>query len=72
MPIADTHRGKNYCWTFLDTINHVLVGDMIKIMKQSKFFTIVVDESTDLSVTNNLVVFIKFRNKVRESIVGFL
>ena len=62
--VGKPHRSKNYGWEFIFAIDDVIVNKQLARIKQAPFYCIIADESTDISVTKNLAVYIKYRDGV--------
>ena len=59
--ILDIWRSKNYGFDFVECINIVVHEAIINEICESEFHTPIVNESTDISVTKMLIVYIKYR-----------
>ena len=58
------HRGKHYGWELLHYISAVLEGKTVDDLKETKFFSLAVDESTDIALKKNLVLVAKYLSNV--------
>uniref|UniRef100_A0A8C1MMI3 HAT C-terminal dimerisation domain-containing protein n=1 Tax=Cyprinus carpio TaxID=7962 RepID=A0A8C1MMI3_CYPCA len=56
-------RSKNYAFEFVECINSVVQTEMISSIRNARVHTLIVDESTDISVHKMLVLYIKFREQ---------
>jgi hypothetical protein len=54
-PVPDSWRSKNYAFEFVDSIDSV-----ISELRNVKFHTLTVDESTDILLTKMLILYTKF------------
>ena len=59
--IPQAWRSKNYAFEFVDCINHVIQNEISDEFHKSAFHTLIVDESTDISVQKMLILYVKFR-----------
>nr|XP_033818665.1 E3 SUMO-protein ligase KIAA1586-like [Geotrypetes seraphini] len=59
--IPDSWRSKNYAFEFLDCINAIVKRETFTEIRRSPFHTLIIDESTDISVSKMLIIYIKFR-----------
>ncbi|XP_067838407.1 uncharacterized protein [Heptranchias perlo] len=53
---------KNYVFEFLESINSVIHAEIMSEIRQSLFYTLIIDESTDISVSKILTIYFKFRD----------
>lgn len=58
--IPKNWRSKNYAFEFVDCINCVIEKEAILELRESRFHTLIVDESTDISVQKVLILYFKF------------
>jgi hypothetical protein len=61
--IPESWRSKNYAFEFINCINSTIKTGILKEIKQSAYHTLIVDESTDISVSKMLILYMKFRNE---------
>lgn len=59
--LPESWRSKNYAFEFLESINSVIQHDMLREIASARFHTLVVDESTDISVSKHLILYFKYR-----------
>ncbi|XP_078522998.1 uncharacterized protein LOC144792009 [Lissotriton helveticus] len=59
--IPDSWRSKNYAFEFLEAINSVIHCEAMRELRQALHHTLIIDESTDISVTKMLILYFKFR-----------
>nr|XP_009858660.1 E3 SUMO-protein ligase KIAA1586-like [Ciona intestinalis] len=59
--IPESWRSKNYAFEFLQNINAVVQSEILTEIRESKYHTLVVDESTDISVSKMLILYFKYR-----------
>ncbi|XP_078518450.1 zinc finger protein 862-like [Lissotriton helveticus] len=59
--IPDSWRSKNYAFEFLEAINSVIHCEAMTELRQALYHTLIIDESTDISVTKMLILYFKFR-----------
>jgi hypothetical protein len=57
------YHGEKNCGKFLFHISLVVQKKMLDRIRDFRFFGIIIDESTDIFVTNHLVVFVGFVKK---------
>lgn len=53
--LPDSWRSKNYAFEFVECIDTVVREKCMKEIRESEFHTLIVDESTDISVTKILI-----------------
>ncbi|XP_040294715.1 zinc finger protein 862-like [Bufo bufo] len=61
LAIPQSWRGKNYAFEFVECINETVQAEMMAELRSATFHTLVVDESTDISVSKMLILYAKFR-----------
>jgi len=54
-------RSKNYAFEFVECINSVVHKVIMAELRNASYRTLIVDESTDISVTKMLILYVKFR-----------
>ncbi|XP_059179040.1 E3 SUMO-protein ligase KIAA1586-like [Physella acuta] len=59
--IPDSWRSKNYAFEFVEAINKVVVKNILTELRVASFHTLIVDESTDITVHKMLILYFKFR-----------
>ncbi|CAL9694135.1 unnamed protein product [Knipowitschia caucasica] len=59
--IPENWRSKNYAFEFVNSINEIVQNETMCSVKNSPWHTLIVDESTDISVHKMLVLYIKYR-----------
>ncbi|XP_078538800.1 zinc finger protein 862-like [Lissotriton helveticus] len=59
--IPDSWRSKNYAFEFLEAINSVIHCEAMTELRQALYHTLIIDESTDISVSKMLILYFKFR-----------
>ncbi|XP_078504219.1 uncharacterized protein LOC144762807 [Lissotriton helveticus] len=59
--IPDSWRSKNYAFEFLQAINGVIHCEAMAELRNTLYHTLIIDESTDISVTKMLILYFKFR-----------
>lgn len=59
--IPENWRSKNYAFEFVESIDEIVKDTVMSEIRESEFHTLIVDESTDISVTKMLIVYIKYR-----------
>ncbi|XP_070551357.1 uncharacterized protein [Ptychodera flava] len=64
--IDQNHRGKNYAWEFVSSLSDVKEQEILAELKKARFYTLIADESTDISTTKNLMLYVKYRYQVSE------
>ncbi|XP_069089935.1 E3 SUMO-protein ligase KIAA1586-like [Pleurodeles waltl] len=60
--IPDSWRSKNYAFDFLEAIDRVIRSDFMAELRSARYHTLIIDESTDISVTKMLILYFKFRS----------
>ena len=60
--IPDSWRSKNYAFEFLEAINSVILSDAMAELRSAQYHTLIIDESTDITVTKMLILYFKFRS----------
>ena len=61
--IPENWRSKNYAFEFVECISFVLKTELMSELRKSAFHTLIIDESTDISVQKMLIVYFKYRPK---------
>ena len=61
-PISSTHRSTYSTWEFVHALNAVVEENDIQLMRNAKFYSLLVDESNDISTTKNLLIYCQFVN----------
>lgn len=61
LKLPDGWRSKNYAFEFVECIDSVVKDMCMHEIRESQFHTLIVDESTDISVTKMLIIYIKYR-----------
>lgn len=59
--LPEAWRSKNYVYEFLEIIV-IIKEEILNNWSRSSFHTIIIDESTDITVSKMLIFYIKFRN----------
>lgn len=59
--IPESWRSKNYAFEFVECISLVLRTQLMTELRKSAFHTLIIDESTDISVQKMLIVYFKYR-----------
>ena len=59
--IPESWRSKNYAFEFVECINAVVKETIMNDIRNSEFHTLIIDESTDISVSKMLIIYIKYR-----------
>jgi len=59
--IPASWRSKNYAFEFTECINGVIKNQILSEIRESPFHTLIIDESTDISTSKMLIMYIKFR-----------
>ena len=62
--LPDIWRSKNYAFKFVAAINEVVADDIFTEFRVSLFNTLIVDESTDITVHKVLVLYFKYRSPI--------
>lgn len=55
-----------------EAICKVISSDVIKELKEAKFYSVLLDESTDISVQQNLLIFVRHVNALGEPVTKYL
>ncbi|KAK0044069.1 E3 SUMO-protein ligase [Biomphalaria pfeifferi] len=61
--IPESWRSKNYAFEFSECVNSVVKTEMFTEIKNAAYHTLIVDESTDISVSKMLILYMKYRNE---------
>ena len=61
--IPEGWRSKNYAFEFVNSINEIVQNETMCNVKNAPWHTLIVDESTDITVKKMLVLYIKYREK---------
>src|SRR5688572_8253406 len=59
--IPESWRSKNYAFEFVECISAVVKEIIMNDIRKSEFHTLLIDESTDISVSKMLIIYIKYR-----------
>ena len=59
--IPENWRSKNYAFEFVQCIDFVVNYQLMSELRQSAFYTLILDESTDTSVQKMLILYVKYR-----------
>ena len=72
-PISPTHRSTFCTWEFVRSLNSVVEEDDIQSLRNTRFHSLLVDESNDVSTKKNLLIYFQFVNtKSRKLEVKFM
>ena len=66
--LSSTHRTKHSTWEFVHALNSVVEDNDVMKLKQANFFSLLLDESNDISVTKNLMLYVQFVNPTLHSV----
>ena len=58
--LSKTHRSSYSTWEFVHALNAVVETDDIQSLKQERYFSLLVDESNDVSNAKNLLVYCQY------------
>lgn len=58
--VLDSWRGKNYAFVFVDCLAQVTTKHVVTAIQEAPFHTLIVDESTDVSTSKMLALYIKY------------
>ena len=61
--IPESWRSKNYAFEFVNSINEIVQNETMCNVKNAPWHTLIVDESTDITVHKMLVLYIKYREE---------
>lgn len=61
--IPESWRSKNYAFEFVNSINEIVQSETMCSVQSAPWHTLIVDESTDISVHKMLVLYIKYREE---------
>ena len=61
-PISHTHRSSYSTWEFVHSLNAVVEIDDIRSLRNARFYSLLVDESNDISTTKNLLIYFQYVN----------
>jgi hypothetical protein len=60
--LSKSHRTNYSSWEFVHALNSVVENTDISKLKAANFFSLLIDESNDISVTKNLMMYVQFVN----------
>ena len=66
------YQGKMAAWQIVESLNLVLEGQITEDLKASPYFSLMADESTDISVTKNLILYIQYLNPDQRSVTRYI
>ena len=55
-----SYQGKMAAWQFVEALNQVVEDQILQELKSSPFFSLMADESTDISVSKNLLLYVRY------------
>ena len=67
-PLSKTHRSTYSTWEFIHALNAVVEATDISKLQNAKFFSLLLDESNDVSNVKNLLVYCQFLNTERKKV----
>lgn len=59
--LPNSWRSKNYAFEFVECINDHVQQEILTEIRSANYHTLIIDESTDISVTKMLILYLKFR-----------
>ena len=65
------YQGKMAAWQFVESLNLVLEGQITEDLKASPYFSLMADESTDISVTKNLILYVRYLKPDQRSVTRY-
>ena len=66
--LSKSHRTNDSTWEFVHALNSVVENNDISKLKEASFFSLLLDESNDISVTKNLMVYVQFVDVTSNSV----
>ena len=61
-PISSAHRSSYSTWEFVHALNAIVEENDIQSLRNARFYSLLVDESNDISTTKNLLIYCQFVN----------
>ena len=58
--LSGTHRSKHSTWEFVHVLSRVVECSGLKMVRNAAFYSLLIDESNDISVTKNLMMYVQF------------
>ena len=66
--LSSTHRTNYSTWEFIHALNRVIESSEVMKLKQANFYSLSLNESNDVSVTKNLMLYVQFVNPALKSV----
>ena len=57
---GSSYCGKMAAWQFVEALNEVVENDIIQDLQVCSFYSLMADESTDISVSKNLILYVRY------------
>ena len=70
--VPTSHRGRYSSWEFVHAMSELLERNIVNELKASRFFSLIGDESNDVAVHKNLILYVKYMKKSGEVRLAFL
>ena len=61
--MSKSHRSSYSTWEFIHSLNAVIEDEDIRLLKSACFFSLLLDESNDISTTKFLMIYVQYVNK---------
>lgn len=61
--ISQSHQGEYSSWEFIHSMSELIEEEVIKELRMSQYFSLIADESNDIAVNKNLLLYVKYLNK---------
>ena len=58
--LSASHRSKHSTWEFVHALNRVVENSGLEKIRKAAFYSLLIDESNDISVTKNLMMYVQF------------
>ena len=69
--LSKTHRSSYSTWEFVHSLNTVVKKEDVRQLNNARFFSLLLDESNDISITKNLMVYVQFINYEKGTVENF-
>ena len=66
--LSKTHRSSYSTWEFVHALNGVVEGDDMNKLKQARYFSLLLDESNDVSNTKNLLIYCQYLDSIKKKV----
>ena len=66
--LSKTHRSSYSIWEFVHALNGVVEADDMNKLKQARYFSLLLDESNDISNTKNLLIYCQYLDSMKKKV----